>query len=353
MFKNYEITKVQLPSERNAQEKFLAEHDLRLEPDLEYSILVKDGENVVGTGSVSGEIFKCIAIDSSLRGEGLLGKIITNLIDFQHERGIYHNFVYTTPESGFYFRELGFSEIASTSEVALLEIGKPDIEEWLNSIKDQLPEIGETEVVGAIVVNCNPFSLGHRYLIETAAKDCDHLILFVVEEDRSFFPFEHRFDIVSEGVKDLENVLVFPSGKYIISNAVFPSYFIKDEDRDIVKIQTRLDITIFGARIATALGIKKRYVGTEPYCKTTEAYNIAMKSILNQHGVELIEIQRKSRDESIISASHIRKGIREDNWELVRKMTPDVTWDYLHSEKAKPILENIRNSSADEDKTPV
>ena len=40
---------------------------------------------------------------------------------------------------------------------------------------------------GAVVMNCNPLTLGHRYLIEQALKQCDYLMIFVVQEDKSFF----------------------------------------------------------------------------------------------------------------------------------------------------------------------
>ncbi|EFA28598.1 ABC transporter, ATP-binding protein, partial [Haemophilus influenzae HK1212] len=38
---------------------------------------------------------------------------------------------------------------------------------------------------GSIVMNANPFTLGHRYLIEQALQQCDHLHLFIVGEDAS------------------------------------------------------------------------------------------------------------------------------------------------------------------------
>ena len=63
-------------------------------------------------------------------------------------------------------------------------------------------------------MNCNPFTLGHRYLIEQASEKVDHLYVFVVEEDKSFFPFSDRIGLVKKGTADLKNITVKPSGKY-------------------------------------------------------------------------------------------------------------------------------------------
>lgn len=52
---------------------------------------------------------------------------------------------------------------------------------------------------GAIVMNCNPFTKGHRYLIEQALKTVEYLYIFVVEEDKSYFKFQDRLKMVKGG----------------------------------------------------------------------------------------------------------------------------------------------------------
>lgn len=89
---------------------------------------------------------------------------------------------------------------------------------------------------GAIVMNCNPFTKGHRYLIEYASAKVEKLILFVVQENKSLFSFAERYEMVKEGVSDLENVMVVPSGNYILSQTTFPQYFGKVIDNEIEKI---------------------------------------------------------------------------------------------------------------------
>lgn len=46
------------------------------------------------------------------------------------------------------------------------------------------------------MMNANPFTNGHRYLIQQAAAQCDWLHLFLVKEDSSRFPYEDRLDLV-------------------------------------------------------------------------------------------------------------------------------------------------------------
>ena len=168
--------------------------------------------------------------------------------------------------------------------------------------------------VGAIVMNCNPFTLGHRYLIETALKSVDYLFIFVVEEDKSFFPFKDRIELIKQGVADLKNITVIPSGRYIISALTFPGYFYKENDNSAI-IDSSNDIDIFGKYIAPTLNIKKRFVGEEPIDKVTKQYNETMKERLPLYGIECIEIERKKDDENVISASRVRKYLKEKQFE--------------------------------------
>lgn len=182
--------------------------------------------------------------------------------------------------------------------------------------------------VGAIVMNCNPFTLGHRYLIETALKHVDSLIIFVVEEDKSFFPFEDRFKLIKEGISDLQNVIVIPSGSFIISALTFPGYFYKENDNSAI-IDSSNDIDIFGKYIAPTLNIKKRFVGEEPIDRITKQYNETMKERLPLYGIECIEIKRKEDSENVISASRVRKYLKDKNFEKIKEIVPDTTYKYL------------------------
>lgn len=187
------------------------------------------------------------------------------------------------------------------------------------------------EQCGAIVMNCNPFTLGHRYLIEQAKLQVEHLYILAVEEDRSLFKFKDRIEMIRRGVADLLGVDVIPSGKFVISSLTFPEYFEKSEKQDET-VDTTTDIEIFCTYIAPALHIKTRFVGEEPFDKVTNQYNICMKKMLPEYGIELVEIPRKVSDNTPISASLVRKLLEEKRFQDVQTLVPPTTYDYLIQE---------------------
>lgn len=182
--------------------------------------------------------------------------------------------------------------------------------------------------VGSIVMNCNPFTLGHRYLIEYAAKQVGHLYIFVVEEDKSIFPFADRFELIKAGTQDLPNVTVLPSGKFIISSLTFTDYFNKSKIQDRA-IDPSNDVAIFAEEIAPVLNISVRFAGEEPFDNITHQYNDTMKRILPQHGIDFVVIPRKEEGGTPISASRVRKLLEEKNFAEIAKIVPETTLRYL------------------------
>lgn len=137
----------------------------------------------------------------------------------------------------------------------------------ISGYTDRIKCAGEG-TAGGIVMNCNPFTYGHRHLIEYAAKKVDILYIFVVEEDRSFFKFEDRMQMVKQGTKDLKNVVVVPSGRWVLSYETMPIYFEKAIKQE-AQVDASKDLEIFARYIAPPLGITKRFVGEEPTDKVT------------------------------------------------------------------------------------
>jgi [citrate (pro-3S)-lyase] ligase len=205
-------------------------------------------------------------------------------------------------------------------------IEHPELDSWRNSLDKFHTE--KEAVIGSIVMNCNPFTFGHRYLIEYASRHVDYLYIFLVEENRSFFDFNDRMEIVKKSVEDLENVKVIPSGSYIISTMTLPDYFRKEELQDI-KLDATLDLELFSTKIAPYLNITVRFAGEEPLDKFTRQYNKAMKIILPKYGIKFVEIERKNMDEEPISASKVRKKLKEGDYESIKRLVPEVTYDYL------------------------
>lgn len=181
--------------------------------------------------------------------------------------------------------------------------------------------------IGSIVMNCNPFTLGHQYLVEYAAAQVDYLYIFVVEEDKSYFKFEDRIELVKSGTSHLKNVKVLPSGQFIISALTFSEYFDK-ANLEGTTIDTSLDVETFGRQIAPCLDISVRFVGEEPLDPITAQYNQSMKEILPKYGIELREIPRKCLG-GVISASRVRKCLKENNWDEIKRLVPKTTYLFL------------------------
>jgi [citrate (pro-3S)-lyase] ligase len=200
------------------------------------------------------------------------------------------------------------------------------LEAYIESIKHFAKNKND---IGAIVVNANPFTNGHKYLVSKAAETVDYLYVFVVKEDKSFFKFSDRFSLVQQGVSDIKNVAVISGGKFIISSVTFPEYFNKDNLREMT-IDASDDLTIFCEKICPALNIKKRFVGEEPFCPVTRQYNEQMKKILPQFGIELVEIERVASNDHKISASYVRKLLAEKNFEIIKEIVPETTYNFLY-----------------------
>lgn len=317
--------------------KFLISEQLSYDEGIEFTINLCDSKGeIVATGSLQGNVLKCIAVSDACQGDGLAAKIVTYLISHAIECGYNHMFLFTKPENINIFSDLGFYLIAKTDDAALMENYKNGISEFVKTLKSSDCH----ENAGAIILNCNPFTNGHLYLIETAAKQCDFLHLFVVSEDKSIFPAKVRFELVKNGVKHLNNVVVHPTSDYLISSATFPSYFIKDK-KQADDINCILDLTIFCDYFAKILGINKRFVGTEPYCKVTAAYNLQMKKFLSANGIKVVEIPRYEENGNAISASEVRRLIADKNYDKVKKMVPKVTYDFLLSDEGQKIARSI------------
>lgn len=185
--------------------------------------------------------------------------------------------------------------------------------------------------IGSIVMNCNPFTKGHRFLIEESSKYVDWLIVFVVEEDVSLFTFEERYWLVKEGTKDLANVIVVPGGEFILSGNNFSEYFSKKEN-EVAVLNAEYDINIFADYIAKAFHISCRFAGEEPIDRLTSIYNKTMREILPNKGIEFIELPRIIIDKEVVSASVVRKYLQEREYKKAFALVPETTKRYLEQQ---------------------
>lgn len=299
------------PSERDKLTAFLAANQLQCEPDLDTAIGIFDAnETLVGCGCAAGSLLKCFAVSEAIRGQNALGALLSALIENRFERGLSDLFVITRREKARLFSASGLRLLTETSALAMLENLPNGPERFTAQIAKALPPLAGKKV-GAIVMNCNPFTLGHLALAEYAAAKVDILCLFVVEEDRSLFPTSVRFQLVKEGVRNISNIYSFLSGPYMISGNTFPTYFLKAGE-DAAALQCELDASLFAHCIAPSLQISVRFVGSEQLDPTTARYNRALQEILPPAGIALDVLPRKELSNQPISASRVRALLKAD-----------------------------------------
>lgn len=303
---------------------FLAKAGLAADADAAQTVLVRDAEQLIATGSRTGNLLKYIAVDPTRQGEGLLAKVLTALRQEAFREGCQHLFLYTKPANEPLFSDLLFYPVAQTGDVLLMEDRKDGIGSFIQGLSPQ-KHIGK---IGAAVMNCDPFTLGHQYLIETAARDCDHLYVFVLSEDKGYFSASDRLKMVHRGTETLPNVTVLPTGPYLISSATFPTYFIKNRDR-AEQIHCQLDVEIFIRYFAPAFSVSARYVGTEPLSKLTNQYNEVLKTQLSRQGIEVVEIPRLSIEDTPVSASAVRTALKTNDPKALQALVPHTTFTYL------------------------
>lgn len=309
---------------------FLRAAELQPSDDADFTVIVYEDDEIAAVGSRSGCILKYIAVSPDFQGMGLTATILTELRKNAFSAGIRHLFLYTKPKNRQYFEDFLFYPVEATSDVLLMENRRRGLDDFVASLPP-LPEHNGSRVpvTGSVVMNCNPFTRGHRYLIETAAALCDRLCVFVLSEDRSEFSAADRLEMVRAGTADLQNVFVFQTGDYLISSATFPDYFLRERSAASA-VQCELDCRIFGAHFAPRFGISRRFAGTEPLSPVTETYNRAMEKLLPEYGIEFTEIPRLCLDDgSPVSASAVRAALGARDSEALLRLVPQSTFDHI------------------------
>lgn len=350
--------------------------------DVTYALL-DDCLNPVATASRFGNTLRSIAVDRRVQGQGLLNTLLTALIEDAFLAGFQHLFLYTKPEAAHFFADLGFYALAEVpGTLVFMENQKHGFSDYLKALQKETDEarsqLGEKRfadqgkptkfkgtapnAVGsalpaaghdgdsAIVMNANPFTLGHRFLVETAASSAPLLHLFVLSEDKSLFPFQLRMQFVRACCADIPNLCIHASGPYIISGATFPSYFLRDEETAITS-HAKLDLAIF-QKIAVALSIQTRFAGEEPTSFVTGLYNQMMRQQLPKAGIRFVELpRRKTKEGAVISASFVRAYLQKNDFSVssdcsaLAEQLPAEVLSYLQSPDAASVLAAIRASS--------
>ena len=295
-----------LNSVRRRVEAFLAANGLRLAPLDRYVVVTRDedGDEILAGGGLDGNVIKCVAVSESARSEGLMNILVSRLIAIAREEGRESVKAFTKPENEGIFKSLGFGLLASAPKAILMENGRGGLPEY----KKYLASLARPGRNGAIVMNANPFTKGHRYLVEQAASQVDNLYVIVVKEDRSRFSYVERKAMIEAGCAGLDNVVVCEGSDYAISAATFPTYFLKKLD-DATDTQIALDLDLFVNHIAKPLGVTVRFAGSEPEDALTRRYNELMAEILPGTSVAVVR-QAHQPDPELVKGSALRQARR-------------------------------------------
>ena len=322
-FERLEIQELPLrvPSVRRKVEDFLGRNGLRLEEvDLYLGVLNDDGD-ILAAGGLCRDIIKCIAVSQAARSAGLSVPLISRLISEAAQRGFTNVKVFTKPENRSVFESLGFKVLAQAPKAILMENGR-GLEDYCRYLRSHQAE-------GVVVMNANPFTLGHKYLLEQASAVLSKpgkITVIPVKEDRSRFPYFARKEMIRAGGEGMVDVV--EGSDYQVSSTTFPTYFLKNLS-EAAETQMWLDIDLFGRHIAPALGAKYRFVGTEPNDALTARYNAMMKYLLPEYGVQVVEVPRLCDAEGAVSASRVRACLANGEYSVASALTPPSTHPYL------------------------
>lgn len=357
------------PRQRQRIEAFLKRNGLRFDDMHYYAAVTDDDGEMIAGGGLKGNVIKCVAVDDAHKGEAIANTLISHLIAHANEEGHSNVMLFTKPKNRQLFESLSFRLLAEAPEAVLMETGIGGIcntVEQLKKIKKEgevckennqeckkeektnltittpqhlnpstpQPLTTTTPLRGVVVMNCNPFTLGHRYLIEQAAKQVERLFVMVVREDCSLFAYAERKAMVEQGVAHLKNVTVIDGSEYAISQATFPTYFLKRLD-DAADTQMLLDLDLFRRHIAPALGATVRFVGTEPTDQLTRRYNQLMHEVL----ADVRETARLEKEGNAVSASRVRKAMEQGDMSTIRQLVPPTTLPYIIAHLATQALQ--------------
>jgi [citrate (pro-3S)-lyase] ligase len=320
--------------------RLIESQDLTFEPGCDDLVGIYDGGRLVAAAARAGYVLKMFAIEPAYQGGEVLGALATALADLGRRAGHDSLFLFTRPEHAASFEQCHFRLLVASGPVTLLECG-PGLPAYLEATRP----LRRPGLNAAVVVNGNPFTRGHQYLVEKAVDHADTLYLFVVREDRSVFPFDVRVRLARDATAHLPRVVVLDTSRYAVSAGTFPAYFLRARDEK-ARLQMELDIRLFATRIAPEFDIRARVVGHEPYCEATAAYNRVMGDLLPLFGIDLVEIRRAGDDQGFFSASRVRAALAAGDADTVARLVPPSTLAFLRSAEGAEVAARLRAAGA-------
>ena len=225
--------------------------------------------------------------------------------------------------------------------LSLIADGMTGLEKWEGNLHSQLGDCSDTAVV---IFNSNPLTIGGRYLAEIASRRSRRLLVLVIqgktdsgshgnhEDNVMEFSFKDRLAMTEKALSDLQNVIVMPSGPYLIGRDDFPKGYLS-ETLGAASAHAYLNCMAF-CHICRALGIRSAYAGDEPRDEMSEIHLNTLRQLCAQNEIVLKVAERKRIDDKYISSSMVRKALATGDMETAEKLVPASVLPYLAGHSA-------------------
>lgn len=333
MIDNYRIEKVDLENLdlMCSIKQLLNKYNLKQDIIDQCVVIYNHNGKIVGTVSAYKNTIKLLAVDSDYQGNNLVNKLVTFIIKEIYNEKYNEIFVFSKTEFSIVFKQLGFFKIYENQVFCFFTNRYDLFQDYLLYLKKETDSFKNSS---AIVMNANPFTNGHLYLLNQALLYSDFVYIILVKEENKLFSYKQRMEMVKLATREIKRVKILEGSNYLLSKKVFPSYFIETEE-ELIAQQTELDSYIFCNYINPILKVKSRFVGTEPLSFTTNKYNKMMEEFLPKYGINLITVERLTQKNMVVSATRVRKYFIENKLEEIKEIVPESTFNFLKEIKFK------------------
>jgi [citrate (pro-3S)-lyase] ligase len=197
-------------------------------------------------------------------------------------------------------------------------------------VKQKGWKLKKSDEIGIAVMSANPFTIGHRHLVELGSKMFDYFVIFLMQDGYDLiFDKKECQKIVEVGVSDLDNVIVAPFPEGCITWDDFcPEY------NNVAARHAKNFIGINVYDLANMLvvmckeGNFSHYIaGIETDDAVTRQMCLHFKNICELNGINFIAIPRKKigDNEKSISGTECRKLLETKQYDkLLKVLQPNV-----------------------------
>lgn len=191
--------------------------------------------------------------------------------------------------------------------------------------------------IGASVMSCNPFTSGHRYLVELGSRMFDYFVVFLMQEGMNLvFDKEECENLVRVGVQDLDNVIVVPMSDVFSYQTFWPEYndIMLRHSKNYVGLNTYNLLNVVG-KAFKQLNVKHFLCGIETDDNITRQHIVQAKTVFPQNDINVICIPRKQmKDNKLsISGTECRRMLAEGEYDKLNGFLQPQVIDYIKEKK--------------------